>query len=186
MYLDLLHDPRFYDHLLMMDQDLADKARRAGCLECSGRLDSARFRRKPRGGPAGLSPEHLQQLGLCCDRCRRRLTPPSVRFLPHRVYYGAVLVLAGAQKLTARWVQQLEEELGVDRRTLRRWRSWWQEHFARSPFWQAKKGAFQPPVIEAELPGSLLDRFSGGEQDRLVRSLSWLAPLRTFPLSVGI
>jgi hypothetical protein len=102
------------------------------------------------------------------------------------VYYGVVLVLAGTQKLTVKWVQQLGEELGVDRRTLRRWRSWWQESFTRSPFWQAKKGEFLPPPVEAELPGSLWERFSSSPEDRLVPCLRWLAPLRTFPLLVGI
>jgi hypothetical protein len=39
-------------------------------------------------------------LSLCCSRdgCRRRMTPPSVRFLGRRVYLGAVLVLVSAMQ----------------------------------------------------------------------------------------
>lgn len=33
-------------------------------------------------------------MSLCCARCRKRRTPPSVRFLGRRVYLAAVVVLA--------------------------------------------------------------------------------------------
>jgi hypothetical protein len=37
-----------------------------------------------------------RRFSLCCGRegCRRRATPPSVRFLGRRVYVGAVVIVA--------------------------------------------------------------------------------------------
>jgi hypothetical protein len=182
MDLKVLHDVRFYDNLLSIDQELARRVREAGCLACLGRLDSARFPRKLRGCRVDLGPEHAWRLSFCCDRCRQRETPPSVRFLPHRVYFGAVLVLAGARKLSARWVATLNEELGVDRRTIRRWRNWWRNRFVESSLWRVRKGDLMPPVAEADLPASLLERFGGDLEERLLACLRWLAPLGLDPL----
>jgi hypothetical protein len=176
MCLSLLRDARFYDHLLRIDQDLLQKARQAGCLRCGQRLDNAPFPRKPRGGPAGLKEEHCKRLSLCCDGCRKRTTPPSVRFYGRRVYGAGALVLACARKLTPQWLARLTEELGVDRRTVRRWRRWWQEQFARSPWWKVEKGRLAAPVVESDLPGGLLERFSGDGESRLTALLRWLAP----------
>jgi hypothetical protein len=48
----LFTDTRLYDYLLEIDRDLARRARHEGCPRCAGRLDSATYLRKPRGGPA--------------------------------------------------------------------------------------------------------------------------------------
>ncbi|MBD3335006.1 MAG: hypothetical protein GF355_05775 [Candidatus Eisenbacteria bacterium] len=182
MDLSLLQDIRFYDHLLRIDQDLFDRARKAGCLRCQGRLHSGRYPRKPRGAPEALGDEHRSRLSLCCAACRKRQTPPSVRFHGRRVYWGAAFVLACARKLTPGWIARLTEELGVDRRTLRRWRRWWQESFARSPWWRAARGRLMPPVDDGRLPASLLERFAGDQQAQLTALLQWLAPLGGSPI----
>jgi hypothetical protein len=177
----LLRDSRFFETLLRFDQDLAARVRRAGC-PCGGRLDSARYPRKPRGGPPGLGPEHERRLSFCCarDGCRGRATPPSVRFLGRRVYFGSVVVLVSALQhgLSPRRVARLREQVGVDRRTLVRWRRWWAEAFPRSAFWRGARGRFAAPVDVPRLPGSLLERFEEGPAAaRLVAVLTFLAPL---------
>jgi hypothetical protein len=53
----LLRDATLYDVLLKFDRDLAAEARAAGC-PCGGVLHSARYPRKPRGGPDDLGPEY--------------------------------------------------------------------------------------------------------------------------------
>jgi hypothetical protein len=118
------------------------------------------------------------------DGCRRRVTPPSVRYLGRRVYLGAVVVLVTAMRagLTARRAAQLREWLGVNVRTLARWRRWWRETFVASPFWHGVKGRFAPPVEPDELPAALLERFTADHpRDRLVAVLRFLAPLTTHP-----
>lgn len=178
----LLGDARLYAFLLQCDEDMAAAARAAGC-ECGGVLHSARFPRKPRGGPADLGPEHDRRLSFCCarDGCRSRVTPPSVRFLGRRVYLGAVVVLVSAMQNgpTPPRVGALTTVLGVSRRTLQRWRAWWRTTFAGSAFWKAAAGRFARPVAHAQLPWSFLDCFAGDERERLVAALRFLAPITT-------
>ena len=70
----LLADARFLTLLLKYDGDLAAEARAAGCDGCGGRLDSARYPRKPRGAMAKLPDEYDWRFSFCCARedCRRR------------------------------------------------------------------------------------------------------------------
>jgi hypothetical protein len=62
----LLHDATLYDLLLAFDQDLAAETRAAGCVFCGGTLHSARYPRKPRGGPGDLGPHYATRLSFCC------------------------------------------------------------------------------------------------------------------------
>lgn len=176
---ELLADAKFFELLLRYDEDLAAAARKKGC-RCGGRLDSARFPRKPRGGPADLE-GYDKRFSFCCakDGCRSRVTPPSVRFLARRVYLGAVVVLVSAMRygLSSRRLQKLYEHIGADRRTLERWRRWWLQAFVRSELWREAKGRFMPPVDENTLPASLLERFAGGLLDRVVWVLHLLGPM---------
>ena len=175
---ELFADPRLYDYLLDIDRDLAARARAAGCPRCGERLDSATYPRKPRGGVTRpLGREHSRRLSFCCARCHKRVTPPSVRFLGRRVYFGAVVVLACLRDLTAKRVNELEQLLGVNRRTLRRWRQWWREQLVCSSWWCVEKARFLPPVDHRRLPGSLLERFGGAQP--LVALLKFLSPLTT-------
>jgi len=178
----LLRDSRFFETLCRFDEDLAEQARAAGCRRCGGRLHRAHYPRKPRGGPAELEPGQERRLSFCCARegCRRRTTPPSLRFLGRRVYFGPVFVLVTTlcQGISPRRVARLREQVGLDRRTLARWRRWWQQAFARSPFWKAARGRFVPPVELPALPASLLERFVGADAgERLRAALAFLAPL---------
>jgi hypothetical protein len=176
---ELFADPRLYNYLLRLDRALCERARHAGCPQCAGRLHSATYPRKPRGVPPGLDDAvHTRRLSLCCADCRQRVTPPSVRFLGRRVYTGVVLVLACARTLTAARIRELTALLGVDRRTLRRWRRWWRESLVRSPWWRAARARLMPPVEELQLPGSLLERFEATDPVRRVADvLAFLTPL---------
>ena len=76
-----------------VDADLAEAERVKGCRHCSGKLHRANYKRKPRGVESW--PDAPLRDSFCCDQegCRRRHTPPSVRFLGRRVYGGVVAVL---------------------------------------------------------------------------------------------
>ena len=182
MYLALLQDARLYAFLLQVDRDLADTAQRTVCRFCGARLHSACYRRKPRGVPDGIDPgpAFSVRFSFCCsvDGCRRRHTPPSVRFLGRKVYLGVMVVLLTTlrQGPTPRSLWALRERFGADRRTLARWRVWWQALFPQSAFWQRFKRRFMPPVAEPELPGSLVDRFHGETLlERVGRVLTFLS-----------
>jgi hypothetical protein len=176
-------DAKFYHALERIDADLAEARRRAGCGECHGVLHSARYSRKPRGGPADLPAGYQQRASFCCavDGCRRRATPPSVRFLGRRVYLGAVVVLASAmqQGVNVYRARRLKELFGVSRRTLERWRRWWRETFPMSRFWQDLRGRLVP-AIDDGLPLAALERLADTEQP-LTALLRLLQPISTAP-----
>jgi hypothetical protein len=132
------------------------------------------------GQPEGYDQRH----SFCCaeDGCRKRTTPPSVRFLGRKVYLGVVVTLVTAlrQGATARRAAELRRTIGASRRTLARWRAWWRELFPATPFWRVARGQWVPAVSTAELPSSLLERFVEGEQwQRLFRLLDFIKPVTT-------
>ena len=182
MWHDVLSDSRFFAVLTQFDEDLAAHARVAGC-PCGGRLHSARYPRKPRGGPADLGPAYDWRLSFCCaeDGCRRRVTPPSMRYLGRRVYLGVVVVLVSAMEhgLGMRRAAALHQHLGIGLRTLRRWRQWWRSVFPRSQVWQAARGRFVPSVADDTLPHAMLERFGGSATERALAALRLLLPLTT-------
>ena len=159
----LLRNASFWSFLLSVDEDLAREARAEGCA-CGGRLHGARYPRKPRGGPQDLPAEYQLRLSFCCARegCRKRRTPPSVRFLGPKVYLGTVVVLATAMRQGASpyGFAKLRELFGADRRTISRWRVFWTEEFPHSRFWKFGRARFLPPVDAALLPLSLWERFA--------------------------
>ncbi len=124
MYDAILNDPKFYQFLVQVDRDLADRTRRSRCRFCGAPLHSARYLRRPRGLPVGIDPgpEFCVCFSFCCsaDGCRRRHRAPSVRFLGPKVYLSAMVVMltAMAQGPTPRSARRLNAMFGADRRTL--------------------------------------------------------------------
>lgn len=162
MYDELPRDASFWRFLFSIDQDVAETARHKGC-PCGGRLHRANYLRKPRGGPDDLPEEYGYRLSFCCDRdgCRKRTTPPSVRFLGPKVYLGAVVVLVSAMRQgpTPRRIAELTRIFEVNRRTIARWQVFWQEVFPRTPFWKIARGRLVPVIEIGSLPRALTDAF---------------------------
>ena len=113
------------------------------------------------------------------DGGRSRATPPSLRFLGPKVYIAAIVVLIAILRhgATAPRMRELTEVIGVDRRTVERWRTWWRDSFTATPFWQVARAAFMPPVDQDRLPAALIERFAGDNADRLVALLRFMGPL---------
>jgi len=173
-----LADQEVYQLLEKVDGDLVEEARQHGCIHCRGKLFRSDYERKPRGGP-----QWDMRFSLCCgsEGCRRRNTPPSVRFMGRRVYAGLVVVLVSAMThgLKPERVQRLREALGIDRRTLERWRQWWLGLFVNSAFWREARARFMPPVDHRTMPLSLCLGFEVQARERLVDLLRFLAPITT-------
>lgn len=184
--LKLLGDAKFYHVLERIDAELAGATRQAGCRVCLGRLHSARYSRKSRGGPPDLPASYERRASFCCavDGCRKRATSPSVRFLGRRLYLGAVVMLASAMQhgVSAVRANRLKELFGVSRQTLARWRHWWLETFPVSRFWQSVRGRFMPALDESTLPLAVLERFDPNEHEvSVVGVLRLLQPISTAP-----
>jgi hypothetical protein len=185
MYHGLPRGARFWRFLFSIDQDVAEEKRKQAC-SCGGRLHRADYPRKPRGvGVRDLPEEYGYRISFCCERdgCRKRMTPPSVRFLGRKVYLAAVVVLVAAMRQgpTARRVRELSKLFGADRRTIARWRVLWSEHFPQTPFWKVARARLVPVVGVATLPFSLLNAFLGrGDPYRdWARLLQFLSPITT-------
>ena len=181
MWQKVLRDSSFFLALLLFDRDLAEGYRDEGC-GCGGSLHRAAYRRQPRGEPPGLPEGFCIRESFCCLRegCRRRLTPPSLRFLGRRVYLGAVVVLVSTMVhgVTDKRAWAMREQCGVSRRTLERWRKWWRQSFVISELWRIVRGRFVPSVNESLLPSSLLERIEGREpSERVLGALHLLLAL---------
>lgn len=182
MYHVLLRTASFWSFLFTVDEQLAEESRKAGC-SCGGGLHRANYPRKPRGGCVNLPESYGHRLSFCCarDGCRKRTTPPSVRFLGRKVFLGAVVVLVAAMRQGAspRRVRELSELFGVDRRTVERWCTFWREHFPQTRFWKGVRGRFLLSRAAADLPHVLFEAFihRADAQEDWERLLRFLSPI---------
>lgn len=109
----------FFQNLRAIDYELARRRKAAGCA-CGGILDVSNYQRKPRGVSA-MDPVFETRLSFCCrrDGCRKRVTPPSVRFLGRKIYAAMIVILITMKK---EWE---EAAVQVSRQTTRRWQEYW-------------------------------------------------------------
>ena len=184
MYHKLLSDATFWDFLFDIDEEFAEASRAEKCPSCGCRLHCANYPRKPRG-PRDLPDEYRFRLSFCCarDGCRKRVTPPSVRFLGRKVYLGVIVVLVSAMRQgpTPRRVRELTEVFGVERRTIYRWRDFWNERFPKTTFWKLARARLVPVFEIVDFPRSLLEAFVPAAEDRdgWENLLRFLSPIST-------
>ena len=185
---NVLYDASFFANLVCIDRDLAEKARLGRCPACNGPLHRANYFRKPRGGPKNCDNTLYVRFSFCCGRegCRKRMTPPSVRFLGRKVFFGSIVVLLSSlfDVCLPDTLRKLCALHKLSRRTFGRWRKWWQSRFAASHFWKEARGLLNSPPAPIDLPHHLLDRFSGSPTEQLVSCLQFLTPISTeMPMS---
>jgi len=172
----LLADGRLCKLLEKVDDDLAEDAQEGGCEYCGEeKLHRGDYKREPRGGPGW---DKRRSYNCAKKDCRKRKTPPSVRFLGRKVYVGVVVVLISAMMhgLKPKRVERLRQELSIDERTLKRWRQWWLETFVQSGFWKGERGRFMPGLDEKTTPLSLVEAF-GANREGLVKLMEFLSPI---------
>ena len=173
----LLQNPKFLHLLLQIDTELAAQMHAAGC-PCGGVLHRANYPRKPRACPEEILGDFESRFSFCCNCCRNRSTPASIRFLGRRVYLGLAVVLVPQRRTTMdATAAQLTDALGVPARTIARWRHWWLQVFPTTPLWQTACARFMPPLDTRHLPTSLIERFTGALADRALHLLAFLKPL---------
>lgn len=172
-------------HLLLntIDQELADQARQQGCLFCGGKLHLADYPRRPFGLAPAFRDSYESRLSFCCGTCRKRTTPPSVRFFGRRWFPAPLLVFISAlmHGVNQRRSEQLKRYFGitVSESTLRRWHRWWRDSFITTSFWQQAKGSFPPSdqMICGPFPRVLLNEFKGMASEKIILLLRFLSSL---------
>lgn len=150
----------FLAALIVQDLENAKKCQDEGCPHCGSPLHVANFTRKSRGIDdieTSDVPQAQLRFSFCCskDGCRKRVTPASVRFYPHKVYFFFVILLVGAAFNTF-----LEQDLRVSDQTRRRWNQFWFEFLdpVGKIFLQIK--TFLPPdLLVNRSVGSVLNFF---------------------------
>ena len=154
---------KFFLWLTEIDEETSRQVAAGGCPACGGPLHRGDYPRKPRGGLLGIAGEAFsKRISLCCGRagCRKRATPPSVRFLGRRVYLGAAVMLASAMACLVA-VAQVGADWQIPARTVHRWTQAWQQEFPKGRFYQEQQGRFIPPLAAKSLPASLMERLEG-------------------------
>lgn len=183
---NMFFNASFFTKLLETDREIAEQIRQKGCPFCGGPLHQAHYPRKPRGGPDEIDDTHRLRLSFCCGRegCRKRMTPPSTRFLGQKVYFAPVILFLTVMLSTLPFIEirALLSVHGTNRRTLYRWQNWWRNEFAESRVWKKLKGMLSPPPEPTDLPGQLLNRFPGSLVDRMAACLFFLTSIGATPI----
>ena len=171
----------FFTLLEQFDEGMVRRVAAGGCPRCEGPLHRSDFDRKPRGGVIALAGEEFRRrFSLCCGRegCRKRATPPSVRFLGRRVYLGAVVIVASIVAVALQSAGEIRKRTGVPARTTRRWLGWWQGPFMDTEVFVMIRARLIGVEV-GRVPASIVDRLAGTPTERVQGMLAWLLPLTT-------
>lgn len=176
---NFLRDTSFHSLLSSIDKEIADNAKQEGCILCGGPLYLADYPRSPFGVPAPFREYYDERHSYCCGNCRKRNTPPSVRFFGRRWFPAPFLILISLlQSGVNEWrIEQVKRYFGitVSESTWKRWRKWWREIFSKTLFWQQAKGCCFPS--SGTFPKVLLRLFTGELEQRLINLLRFLSPI---------
>ena len=178
----------FFAQLEQEDEKIAREVAAGVCQKCErGALHRSDYSRKPRGGL--IAPEGegcVRRFSLCCDQegCRKRATPPSLRFLGRRVYLGAVVTVASMLARVIANATELRQVTGVPVRTTRRWLGWWAGPFVSTSVFVAVCARLIGVAV-AELPRSIVLRLPGSPTEQVGAMLALLAPLTTSTVRDG-
>jgi len=160
----MLHDLRLLEEFFAMleraDRQFAWWVRERRCPRCDGPLHVGNYRRKPRGSWCASAAEAFRvRYSLCCGRqgCRKRVLPPSLRFLGRRVYVEVVVLLASVMVLLLGSRRAVTRMTKIPEWTLKRWGAWWREEFPKSQAWTEIRARTMPVPVEGMLPRSLYE-----------------------------
>ena len=145
--------------VIFFDQEITKKFQSTNqCKRCGGKLNCDNYPRKPRGLPPEAEKYYQFRFSFTCGSCRKRATPPSVRFLGRKVYISIVVILISS---TAKEIQQaiFKTNPFFSLTTIKRWRNWWMR-LPDSSAWRAIQGVISPNTQRQFLPDYLINIFS--------------------------
>ena len=175
----------FFLYLLRIDQYIANKTGQVSCPICGNQLDIRNWYRKGFGVPPGCDGQALIRHSFCCSCCRTSITPNSLRFMYYKrnAVCSELIVCAlipGADNAKDA-MGDLQRFLGIDRRTLNKFRKWWRVKFGCSLF--AKQEAATICNLQGSNPPNAIFSYFKAVCDNLkkalVNALIFLARYRT-------
>lgn len=176
-----LSNATFHSLLISIDQELTERIREKNC-PCGGKLHQANYPRSPFGITTLFRSHYEERFSLCCDTCRKRITPPSVRFFGRRRFPAPLLIFVCALTLGINdyRLKQIKRHFGisVSESTWKRWRRWFRQSFEETLFWRhAKAFSLEAIGIKKLFPRQLFVLFQGSFERRLHLLLRFLSPL---------
>jgi hypothetical protein len=174
-------ESEFFAALVRADEEIVGRVKACRCEACGGPLHRGDYERKPRGPrSASADAAYMVRFSLCCGRegCRKRSTPPSLRFLGRRVYLGAVVIVASMYAQLVARAAEVRRMTGVPARTTQRWLGWWRGLFVSTDVFVAVR-ARMIGVATTELPAAIVLRLAGSPTEQVRAMLALLAPLTT-------
>lgn len=175
---ELLVDVKFLEQLFLEDSREAGRVRSQGCPHCGGRLHQAHYPRKVRGVTEQAAEFFERRFSFCCADCRKRQTPPSLRFQSRAVYAAVAILFAGVIAVE-RSLAEAVRQLGAARQTVGRWRHWFCQELPSSDWWKRYSGHFGEPPDAQQMPLSLLEQVAGATKtQRVMRTMKLLSRAR--------
>lgn len=175
-----LFDSTFHRVLVAIDRELAENTRQKGCA-CGGTLHVSNYPRSPLGLLAQFRSDYDTRLSFCCNDCRKRTTPPSVRFLGRRWYPAPLLLLISALRVSINdyRLTQIKRHFGISvtDSTWKRWRRWWRSAFVETRFWKQARGSIPESKKIMSLPRRMLRTFNGLLNEKMIFLLQFLSPI---------
>jgi len=180
-----LLDASFHTLLIAIDRELAEATRQKGCL-CGGRLDRSNYPRSPLGVPAEFRSPYEERLSFCCATCRKRVTPPSVRFFGRRWYPAPLFILISALMVSINEsrLKQIKRHFGitVSESTWKRWRQWWRDTFVETAFWKQARALIFKAQRRMTVTRRMLTAFNGTIDNKMILLLKFISPITAGPL----
>lgn len=170
----------FHRLLVLIDRELAETTRQKGCT-CGGRLHQSNYPRSPFGLSAEFRPSYEERFSFCCSDCRKRITPPSVRFFGRRWYPAPLLILVSALRVSINEhrLTQIKWHFGITatESTWKRWRRWWRDSFTETRFWKKARSSIHESKKMVTLPRRMLNTFQGLLDKKIILLLQFLSPM---------
>ncbi len=142
-------ESRFHLLLSSIDEEIGLSTRLVGCNYCGGILHRADYPRSPIWISTELRVYYDERISFCCNnnKCRKRTTPPSVRFFGRIWVPGPLFIIISllTDGISLRRIESIKRRFGMDIKlsTWMRWREWWLSKFPQTKFWQQNMGAAQ-------------------------------------------
>ena len=180
---NFLFKSSFHALILKMDEEMAENYAKKGCVYCGGKLHQANYPRSPMGMPLEFQDQYDYRISFCCGDCRRRTTPPSVRFFGQRWYPAPLHIFISIMRcgISKRRIALIKKYFGivVYESTWRRWRKWWCDTFVITKFWRQEKGRIPPSdkITQSPFPRVIFDSYMSNIEEKMLLFLPFLSPL---------
>ena len=175
-----LFNATFHTILIAIDREIAEDVRQKGC-SCGGALHQADYPRSPLGLPSALRSAYEERFSFCCDTCRRRTTPPSVRFFGRRWYPAPLLLLISGlmTSINDHRLTQIKRHFGItiSESTWKRWRRWWRDTFVETAFWKQARSLIPQPKRSRSMARRMLGSFHGPIDNQIILFLKFISPI---------